>query len=191
MAGVVTKSEPVSPQEWVDRVQGAGFLIEVGQLTEGRKLDRITISMEYKENDDEGYMEQWELYSEMSTLLLHPVPRLRNHVAYGVSGRGSQNGGEWSIDRVKPRFFDEVARLAPVGNGRVEEARVLNLRFDERVAEEIGEDTELLGLEAQVVGAHRRVSELELAVIRRRAALLVERETRRSAFLYVASEREL
>jgi hypothetical protein len=96
-----------------------------------------------------------------------------------------------SIMGVDGKYLEEVHKLASVENVKVDRRLEVERNFQHKVEEELGEDLEVVAIEAEIEAATRLIKELEEARLVRKAKVRLEREELMGSFDYVTDEREL
>ena len=175
----------LSPEELINRATAMGLGVQISGL-------EIFLFGDVKEGKDPKRAQRACLE------LGWGIPR-----AYGLlPGQGAEeiwsplSGPPWDnfalgIEDVDPAF---VRELAPLAEKYMEERKRLGIidgRFDERVAEEVEKDPEVMALEARLAETRAQMEMDEAALQERKAALLREREPLRDTFHYVVGGREV
>jgi len=189
-------------EEFVCLATEDGFLVTAGREFDWVQDDALTISQRIQEPTmsaarAEG-LDQTATKAR-ATSLLGLVPRLgsmRGMISFDARAGGAGGLGVYlmvkaAIRGVEPGFLIAVANLEIAANGALDEREMSNLGFDSKVAEEVEQNPEILGMQ-KVIDAYWRTGGAMLEALKaRKAEMIVEREGLRGSYRYVTSEREL
>jgi hypothetical protein len=174
--------ETVSARAWVEQVSRAGFRIEAEARNSLCIWKTVQIGNQIKgvQNQAHALMGELPFWGPPGSMVVE-----EREIAGALSSR--LEFGSESIEQI---FWGQVVEMAPEAREWVQEMDRLNRFFDEKVGDEVENDTDILALNATLVELHHRTLEIEEAIRVRKSELWHDKENTRSDFL-VVSGREI
>jgi hypothetical protein len=136
-----------------------------------------------------------EDFYQTALILLYRVPRRHGRYDYQdypfVVTQPHTLGLRLGIDQVDSYFYEQVQAALDRIASRDDERAQLDRDFNAKVGEEIAADPKIIELEDALTAAQRQLHFIQAARSRREHELRQESEGVRSAYRYVADEKEL